>query len=229
MKKRPILFSGPMVRPILAGTKTQTRRVVKLKPHHQIEERDDGRLWPWMYDGERDADLWLACPYGQPGDRLWVRETWYCDDYRVQRGPYLKPDDMDLAEAQSDGTLIYRASSGERPYEAEQPVWKPAIHMPRWASRITLGITGVRVERLQDITEADAMAEGIVECPIPADDEGPRRIGYMVGPDDGKSGLTATAREAFRGLWESINGPGSWDENPWVWVVEFKRLEGGAA
>ena len=97
--------------------------------------------------------------------------------------------------------------------------------MPRWASRITLEITSVRVERLQDISEADAMAEGIVECPIPADDEGPRRIGYMVGPDDGKSGLSVTPIQAYRDLWESINGPDSWTTNPWVWVVEFKRLQ----
>ena len=96
--------------------------------------------------------------------------------------------------------------------------------MQHQGSRITLEITNVRVERLQDISEADALAEGIVECPIPADDEGPRRIGYMVGPDDGKSGLSATAVEAYRDLWESINGPDSWDANPWVWAVEFRRV-----
>lgn len=227
MKERPILFSGAMVRALLNGSKTQTRRVVKPKhppdSHWMVETRGNSHaLTHW--DNDTAETSLISCPYGQPGERLWVRETWYCDDYRVQRGPYLKPTDMDLDEARDDGTLIYRASSGDRPYEAEQPVWRPAIHMPRWASRITLEITSVRVERLQDISEADALAEGIVECPIPADDEGPRRIGYVVGPDDGKSGLSVTAVEAYRNLWESINGPGSWDANPWVWVVEFRRV-----
>ena len=224
MVERPILMSAPMVRATLAGTKTQTRRAMRVQP----QMLSDRRAQPWQGDPAVLLQLLektgKRCPYGQPGDRLWVRETWYCDDYRVQRGPYLKPDDMDLNEARNDGTLIYRASSGDRPYEAEQPAWKPSIHMPRWASRITLEVTGVRVERLQDISEADAMAEGIVECPIPADDEGPRRVGYMVAPDDGKSGLDVTPIHTYRKLWESINGPESWDANPWVWVIEFKRL-----
>ncbi len=213
MKERPILFSGAMVRALGAGTKTQTRRVVKMKPHQQIEERDDGTPWPWMHDGERDADSWMACPYGQPGDRLWVRETWYCDDFRVQRGPYLKPDDMDLDAARSDGTLIYRASSGARPYEAEQPVWRPAIHMPRWASRITLEITRVRVERLQDISFADAAAEGLHYTS--------ERLDRWSAD---ASSWHATPQQAYRALWESINGPDSWDANPWVWAIDFKRL-----
>lgn len=218
MKERSILFSGAMVRALLAGTKTQTRRVVKLKPHQQIEERDDGTPWPWMYDGERDADAWMACPYGQPTDRLWVRETWYCDDYRVQRGPYVKPNDMDLDEARDDGTLIYRASSGDRPYEAEQPVWRPAIHMPRWASRITLGITSVRVERLQDISEADAQAEGATPIPDHCDHV------RLACADIGCSG-PQPHRLGFRAIWQDINGPTSWDANPWVWVVEFERVK----
>ena len=221
MKERPIIFSGPMVRALLDGNKTQTRRVVKMKPHHQIEERDNGTPWPWMYDGERDADSWMACPYGQPGDRLWVREAF---DFLPSGGP----DQPQACE------IVYWATGSIEPRSAphdynpmiygHQKV-RPSIHMPRWASRITLKITSVRVERLQDISEADAMAEGIVECPIPADDEGPRRIGYMVGPDDGKSGLSVTPIQAYRDLWESINGPDSWTTNPWVWVVEFKRLQ----
>lgn len=216
-----------MVRALLAGSKTQTRRVFKqaIGPSLSVG-MDDGApgvaelSWLWGdgpgYDVHETIKR-VPCPYGQPGDRLWVRETWYCDDYRVQRGPYLKPDDMDVTEAQDDGTLVYRASSGDRPYEAEQPVWRPAIHMPRWACRITLEVTGVRVERLQDISDADAAAEG-TPC-------------YVCGkPMTGLSEADCHCfhRKAmasdYRALWETINGTGSWDANPWVWVVEFRRL-----
>lgn len=212
MKERPILFSGPMVRALLDGNKRQTRRVVKMKPHQQIEERDDGTPWPWMYDGKRDADSWMACPYGKPGDRLWVRET-FCKIIG-QSGGWIETD------YQATYTPGFRLGDSL----GLKKRWTPSIHMPRDASRITLEITSVRVERLQGISEADAMAEGIVECPIPADDEGPRRIGYMVGPDDGKSGLSVTPIHAYRDLWESINGADSWGANPWVWVIDFRRV-----
>jgi hypothetical protein len=206
VKERPILFSAPMVRALLAGTKTQTRRAV-----HQ-------KYLPWLdnmvtrfLDGEWNQ---RPLPYGQPGDRLWVRETFmhepadYCWEASVS---------IPCRPAET----VYRADFPQSP---PGEGWQPSIHMPRALSRITLEVTGVRVERLQDISEADASAEGIVECPIPADDEGPRRIGYMVGPDDGESGLQVTPIRAYRQLWESINGPGSWAANPWVWVVEFRRL-----
>lgn len=198
MKERPILFSAPMVRAILAGTKTQTRRAWPVQP-------PPGVRIGWVPGKTR------AGRYGKPGDRLWVRETWYCDDYRVQRGPYIKPDDMNVDEAQRDGTLVYRASSGDRPYEAEQPIWRPSIHMPRWASRITLEVTAVRVERLQNISEPDAQAEGIV----------PQGDGGWALADT--THYSSTAVSSYCSLWESINGPGSWGANPWVWVVEFKR------
>ena len=240
MKERPILFSGAMVRALLAGTKTQTRRVVKGIKHFPEWGRavgivggawrygspaglglsDRGDCWSAVLDEDHlrrmcttEAYGWGAgagCPYGQPGDRLWVRETWYCDDYRVQRGPYLKPDDMATDEARKDGTLIYRASSGDRPYEAEQPVWRPAIHMPRWASRITLEVTCVRVERLQDISAADALAEGVNVHP---DHHGKPRTSIY------------SPVQAYRDLWEQINGPDSWDANPWVWCVSFRRID----
>lgn len=206
MKERPILFNAPRVRAILAGTKTQTRRAVKGEALQWLE-RD--KFTPGFV-AEAGNHL---CPYGQPGEKLWVRETWYCDDFRVQRGPYLKPDDMDMEAARADGTMVYRASSGDRPYEAEQPVWRPAIHMPRWASRITLEITGVRVERLQDISEADARAEGIVPT------------GGGFGLPDGSHFHGTDPRVSYWSLWESINGPGSVEANPWVWVLEFKRVE----
>src|SRR3990167_4436212 len=217
MKERPILFNGAMVRALLAGTKTQTRRVVKMKPHHQIEERDDGTPWPWMHDGERNADSWLACPYGQPGDRLWVRETFVqgwdhdpvtdrikrfdSDGKQIPIKTWYRADETDIGWCDADG------------WEANTP-WKHSIHMPREASRITLEVTGVRVERLQDISEADALAEGCTQ----------NHNGHFWGGPHQTSGMKqmATALQAYQDLWESINGPGSWDANPWVWVVEFR-------
>lgn len=199
MTDRPILFSAPMVRALLAGTKTQTRRVVKMKSHQQIEQRDDGTDWPWMYDGERDADSWMACPYGQPGDMLWVRETWQAvsgNDRARHIMTHPRPD---------RGWLEYAATPRD-----DEPAykWRPSIHMPRWASRITLEVTGVRVERLQDISEADAMAEGVHYSLL-------EKI---------QAGQDRWARHAYKKLWETINGSDSWDLNPWVWVVEFKGV-----
>ena len=228
MKTRPILFSGPMVRALLDDRKTQTRRVVKMKSHHQIEERDDGTLWPLMYDGERDADSWMACPYGQPGDRLWVRETW--------QGPLLQEFEVDadpdwhtasnVHQYQSPKHCEYAADGGAKPeYTDADDVmhqgWQPSIHMPRWASRIELEVTGVRVERLQGISEADCIAEGCTK----------NHNGYYWGGPHKAGGLKqmATAKQAYQDLWESINGPGSWEANPWLWAVTFKRVEGGAA
>jgi hypothetical protein len=181
---RPILFSGAMVRAILDGRKTQTRRIVKPQPEYA---QRDGRL---LRLEEINPDLWPtatarllpSCPYGAPGDRLWVRETWR----RAQ-----------------DGVLYYRACTGDDSFDGN--AWKPSIHMPRAYSRITLEITSVRVERVQDIGPGDAYAEGISE----------------VYPEH--------AVFAFRRLWDSINAERGygWDANPWVWVVDFQRVEEG--
>ena len=235
VKERPILFSAPMVRAILEGRKTVTRRVMKCQPdadasitvesynvavtnRRGYQEAGPEIFGAWWRDGEAGC----KCPFGQPGDRLWVRETWYCDHFEVQQGPYLQPADMhDLDQSREDGELVY-AADGLAPYEQDQPTWKPSIHMPRWASRILLEITDVRVERLQDITEEQALAEGIVGVPFRPDDGWPICTGYMVGPDDGKTGLQTTAAKAFAGLWDSVGG--NWNANPWVWVVEFKRV-----
>jgi len=187
MKERPILFSGPMVRAILEGRKTQTRRVVKPQPG--CDPRDDEHL-----DMGR-------CPYGQPGDRLWVREAWHTDERDLE---YARAKHED---AMSDSPIYYRADPEN---DNAGCTWRPSIHMPRWASRITLEITRVRVERLQEISEKDAIAEG-------ADP-------YLHPVHPGREGLRHV--DGFRSLWESINGPGSWDANPWVWVIEFKRVEG---
>ena len=204
MKERPILFSAPMVRAILAGTKTQTRRVVKpVGDDDSFVLQDYGDGW-WPYrsdDGESpmkgDNEIPHACPYGQPGDRLWVRETW-----RVCGG-------REYEYQQDRSQVMYRATHQEDgfPLAWESYVWRPSIFMPRWASRITLKVTGVRVERLQDISIADAMAEGVVET------------------NANLRGLEPCMewRYAYEDLWRQINGPDSWDANPWVWVIEFRK------
>jgi len=214
-KERPILFSAPMVRAILDGRKTVTRRPVKVQPHTDASGNfcvgrsnygQDGYGKPVTKRFINDC-----CPYGKPGDRLWVRETWYCDHSEVLSGPYLKPDDLDISEARDDGTLVY-AADGLAPYEQEQPTWKPSIHMPRWACRILLEIIDVRVERLQDITYEQAVTEGVHRGALRewcASDEGGACHKYPI--------------PAFRDLWQSTGG--DWDANPWVWVVEFKRVK----
>lgn len=203
MKERPILFSAPMVRALLAGTKTQTRRVMSEK-----------HCWHFI---EATGDLAL-CPYGRPGDRLWVRETWVPDP----------PIDDSWASTAWNGCGRTVSEIPERfhhprfcNYAADWlhgPIrWTPSIHMPRWASRITLEVTDVRVERLQSISESDAIAEGIE---IKFDGQGnPLTFGGTID-----ALRPHAAREAYRALWESINGLGSWDANPWVWVVEFRRV-----
>ena len=219
VKERQILFSAPMVRAILEGRKTVTRRAlnaqalknigygVRLGECHELPA--EGPLHPNSVDYYNDF-----CPFGHPGDRLWVRETWYCDHFEVMRGPYLKPDDLDIGEALDDGTLVY-AADGLTPYEADQPIWKPSIHMPRWASRILLEITDVRVERLQDITEERAKTEGVRLYTDHAE------LGDWWHVE-GIETYSADPRKSFELLWSSVGG--DWQSNPWVWVVEFKRV-----
>ncbi|RMP62328.1 hypothetical protein ALQ18_01198 [Pseudomonas marginalis pv. marginalis] len=212
IKERPILFSAPMVRAILEGRKTVTRRVMKSQPdpdatitvesynvavtnRQGYQEAGPEIFGAWWRDGESGC----KCPYGQPGDRLWVRET----------------------HADIGCRLTYRADTDDGAH-CKVKRWTPAIHMFRRHSRILLEITDVRVERLQDISEAQALAEGIVGVAFRPDDGWPICTGYMVGPDDGKTGLQTTAAKAFSGLWDSVGG--DWYANAWVWVVEFKRL-----
>ncbi len=265
MKARPMLMSAPMVRAILAGTKTQTRRVVK--PQFvadampvEMPATDPAGGWvvpghsgTWWCEAAANPDDARRCPYGQPGDRLWVRETWQVAretlDYETggeydvwewnddmgDPSQYLKGD----ARFGTKAGLFYAADGEDKNPGAfynltgldnktilrtKEINWRPSIHMPRWASRITLEVTGVRVERLQDISDDDAAAEGIERT----------RRGDMwrtYRPDcvqhwntDAELGHKL-ASSSYASLWESINGPGSWEANPWVWVVEFKRLE----
>lgn len=215
MRERPILFSDAMVRAILAGTKTQTRRVVGL-PSLQ-PSTTPGYDWTWRgqapirsvaqqarhpngcWQDVSTAFLLKLCPYGQPGDRLWVREAWSYyggDEYLYQRDPM---------------AVGFRASDdlGGRPIPGGR--WRPSIHMPRWASRLTLEVTSVRVERLLSISEEDARAEGVQ----------PHEYAYCA--ED------ARYRMSFARLWDSINGERAgcaWKANPWVWVVGFEVRRG---
>lgn len=214
---RPILFSDAMVRALLAGTKTQTRRVIQAPARNMqragmcvIKSRETGHPWygdhVWSMRGSMgvwgdytDEQFRSLCPYGLPGDRLWVREAW---------GP--------LA-----GGVTYRATAfTECPDGAR---WRPSIHMPRWASRLTLEVTDVRVERLQSISEDDARAEGVT--PFGAGVGGDQRV---PGRRDDVTQATSPHVVAFASLWDSINGERSgcsWGDDPWVWAVSFRRVE----
>ena len=201
MKERPILFSSPMVRAILEGRKTQTRRTVKPQPVKLSGPNLDG-LWS---DTVLPVVRYFACPYGVPGDRLWVRETWCAWDTTEE--------DIECDEVEGNVASLVERGIGRYhvTYRADPNryanKWRPSIFMPRWASRITLEIEAVRVERLQEISEDDALKEGVSTMV---------RIGGVE--------FESTARLEFGKLWESINGPGSWDANPWVWVIQFRRV-----
>lgn len=216
MKSRPILFSAPMVRALLAGTKTQTRRIVKPQPmpdvefvrEHEPDVYGHGAFCAFRQDGRVLMHQRMApCPYGQPGDRLWVRETFrLCGEADAT-----PPRDTDAAYR-----IWYEADAPHQPGFGKL---RPGMFMPRWASRLTLEITGVRVERLQDISEADAKAEGMTPMWEPG------CSGRLMDAIGGFSFCPAAS--AYANLWQSINGPSSWDANPFVWVVEFKRANGG--
>ena len=237
MKERPILFSGPMVRAVLRDVdpKTQTRRLVNLRGTKPDAGRfEQSTVLPALWLG-CDADgttIVLRCPYGAPGDRLWVRETHaamcrsrdtrvaYREGMIVQNQTPRRPRRdwtvEDLCPWPVDNTM-------GRGYAVER--WTPSIHMPRALSRIDLEVTRVRVQRLHDITEPDALAEGVSQGRIPVDDYGPERIGYVLGADDGACVLYPSAREAFAIGWNAINGDRVlWSSNPWVWAIDFKRV-----
>ncbi|WP_408479140.1 hypothetical protein [Paraburkholderia sp. RL17-383-BIF-A] len=240
MKERPILFSGPMVRALLDGSKTQTRRIVKPQPwpsarsghYHPSCPSGSGGIHPASaifseretFDPPWAAPQPITCPFGEPGDRLWVRET-----HDVNR---LGVETFQNGRERFYAGIAYKADDGrheaditERLYQTldqtESRGWTPSIHMPRWASRITLEVTGVRVERLQDISEADAAAEGVESLR----NEGEYWKNYLESTADCDALICLSARESFRTLWDSLAAPGSdWNANSWVWVVEFKRV-----
>lgn len=222
MRERPILFSAPMVRAILAGSKTQTRRIVKPQPPSStvsvnLYHHPDPRPHFWAADGGALLDWAQPCPYGAPGERLWVRETWQHANHPF--GPY-----------QDGAPVFYRADYHDDPHgpdgelspQGKYREWRPSIHMPRTACRLELEITDVRVERLNEISEADARAEG---CPFTWDGKQ-----YEPPPPEVDS-WQGYGRASFSLLWSQINGADSWTANPWVWVVEFRvlhpRTDGG--
>lgn len=232
MRERPILFSGAMVRAIHDGRKTQTRRVIKRQPPDDVAPIIVSRYHPTIVDRHGDeapgAEIFGAfsddgewgckSPFGEPGDRLWVRET--CRAVELESG-------LDGVRYPADGAfreIEDSRAAAERwldlnAYRGQQGATVPAIHMPRWASRITLEITGVRAERLQSISEDDSIAEGI--------DKTAAGLWSAYGQSDVDG--TYSPRLSFRFLWDGINaarGHG-WDANPWVWVVEFKRHSAG--
>ena len=214
MKERGMIFNGDMVRAILDGRKTQTRRIMAPQPADDIERcifpNPEAIGWKSSLRHKHGSTTAHFCHYGKPGDRIWVRETFQgplfdydlMDSYCKDPTPFEKPE-----------FCVYKADGVPAPefYDADDELhccWRPSIHMPRWASRILLEITNVRVERLKSISDGDAIREGCSTA-------------------DMKSGDCVA--DVFARLWASIYGAESWNANPWVWVIEFKRVEGGAA
>lgn len=212
MTERGMIFNGQMVRAILDGRKTQTRRPVKFPV---IDKNMGCELAGNELAGELAAGNYWNSQFGKPGDRIWVRETFST-----------VPDHDEPAGCSA---LLY-AADGNSPYGK----WTPSIHMPRWASRILLEITDVRVERLNGISDADCIAEGIIPVPKDRVDDHQFWRDYRLSGDG--TFCVHTPRESFESLWKSVRGksfdheedtgPGSWQANPWVWVIEFKRIEG---
>lgn len=226
IKERPILFSIQMVLALLERRKTQTRRVVKPQPpfgcsyeingarsHALCFQTEYGTKTAeavWVNPTAKSTDHRLPCPYGHPGDRIWVKETHFSWGKWVRNGRTKtgKPAWRFKALAPNERKVLYVAGEPialPEKIKRTDIAWhkRPSIFMPRWASRITLELTSVKVERLGDISHKDALAEGVE---------------YDV------SNLDGSPLARFKKLWESINGKGSWDKNPWVWKIEFKRL-----
>lgn len=260
MKERPILFSAPMVRALLDGSKTQTRRVCKPQPFDRSYSKHDHRM---AYASGRASDgdeidgffaystssggQWqVKCPYGQPGDRLWVRETFFAyGRWETRYSEKKKRDEWHFVDMtiECDRAYQYGADNPEVPLakgRGGMPGWysRPSIHMPRHASRTVLDVTALRVERLNDCSEADADAEGCERLDVERYDPdwrlcstcGGTRLHRALGPNGGVIEDVDcldcdTYTKRYRHLWESINGAGSWEANPWVWVVEFKRVQ----
>ena len=226
MKERPIIFSAPMVRAILDGRKTQTRRLCKAMNAWVDQEcrevrQHDGAPHHFIKGASLPLEK-LRCPYGVPGDRLWVREAWqafFADEVPADR-PRGPRHTMGIpAQPERESFVFYRADGDlSHPEDGSEAIWLSPLHMPRRASRITLEVVSVRVERVQEISEEDALAEGALEFDGPTTfvDNGMQSIYF---PNMGY------ARAAFTDLWESIHGPDSWAANPWVWVIEFQREE----
>lgn len=232
-RERPIIFRGEMVRAILAGRKTQTRRIVRPQPAANLGELP-GPAW-------NSGFVDVACPHGRPGDRLWVRETWAKCDQMIGFRTTESDEGEDVAFAADKTALMWcmdgrRVAADTYSWNWGKLRWRPSIHMPRWASRLTLEITDVRVERLQEISEKDAQAEGagidwervdsgrsVAESDYPcvACSGDPRGIAELCHP----IGRGKPWRCVFANLWDAINGKRApWAENPWIWAMTFRRV-----
>ena len=229
MKERGMIFNGEMVRAILDGRKTQTRRPVKFPV---LDKNLGCELAGNELAGELSAGNYLNSAFGRPGDRIWVRETWAI--LGNEDGCYVDWEDNLCKGDERSAARIYRASCEQRPGDYGlwsipddaywkphtkehkfEGAWRPSIHMPRWASRILLEITDVRVERLNAINEHDAQAEGVAKL----------RGGFWKHYQPGWTQHQLSARGSFVTLWKSIYGDESWNSNSWVWVIKFKRIE----
>lgn len=216
-----------MVRAILDGRKTQTRRVIKPRPPAGDVIRGPERYTPCRGDSMepgpevygiygQSGEWGVTCPYGQPGDWLWVRETWGT----LEAWDGVKPSELpiDLTQRTPHCEIFYHADVA---HASPCKGWRPSIHMPRRAARLELEIVSVRAERLQEISEADAWAEGIERLP----GHGGGDVNIATWSDGVLSHNFRNAKAAYRALWSTIHGEDSWDANPWVWVLEFKRLD----
>ncbi|HBZ7833157.1 hypothetical protein PVM13_06440 [Klebsiella variicola] len=235
MKERGMIFNGEMVRAILDGRKTQTRRVISnVGSDNCIPLQKQTKTKDGIYTHVIDAPIYELCPFGAIGERIWVRETWGVVSHELDEDGRIQPwtpdrpataiHEMPFGNGYYSGHAIYAADGDftwgdDDGYEDGRSCWKPSIHMPRAASRILLEITDVRVERLNSIHDVDAMREGI------------QNLTTCSHADFGIPGVVNAQHpvRAFQLLWESIYGADSWKFNPWVWVIEFKRVEGGAA
>lgn len=257
MKERPILFSAPMVRAILEGRKWQTRRVIKNMPpqpsancHERYTQfhnapyfdtycdqdktecnpQGKGDYWCWWQVDNRQCLPVVKCPFGKPSDRLWVREAFA--EWKLYGGRKNKWEGREHYW----GNIIYRASFGAALSTICEGFtkWKPSLHMPRWASRITLEITDIRAEKLQDISEEDAIAEGAQYFPdIPVTSSGYHPPRWSMKKPVSTMVCLSSARMAFANFINELHGGKNWnlklhslwEDNPWVWVIEFKRVE----
>ncbi|HDZ2594346.1 TPA: hypothetical protein RSS16_003211 [Klebsiella pneumoniae] len=251
MTERGMIFNGEMVRAILDGLKTQTRRVVSnvgydnCIPLQKRTKTKDG-----IYTHVIDAPIYELCPFGKVGDLLWVRETWSDVNlegipavaYRADGDVYSPMDDESFLDEggafnydDPRVTKYHFAAWYSDLIEGIEGDWRPSIHMPRWASRILLEITDVRVERLNAISEEDAQSEGVHtevwDQTVVARNYAARDEFFQFWSEDMPHyvEMNQLYRSSFRSLWESIYGAENWLTNPWVWVIEFKRVEGGAA
>jgi len=204
MKEHPILFSTPMVKALLEGRKTQTRRIIKPQGRAVCFDvamhKDGSDKWPRNLDADERYISDMNCPYGKVGDILWVRETWGLDYFGYARPWHFKEG---IKVEQRD--IIYRADDEDRDKRfLLDESWKPSIFMPRAACRIRLEIIDIKVERVQNITDEDSLAEGVLM--------------------NQNIFSTGELKEAYKQLWCKINGSESWNKNPWVWVIEFKQI-----